>query len=63
MTFQTLDLKGSNFLNLLNEEELLIALTYIKGEAWLKHFSYSNILYTKATRVITNHTLIGEYCL
>ena len=38
-------------------------LIYIKDSAWLKLFRHSNSLYVRATRAITNHALIGEYCL
>jgi len=63
MTFQTLNLKDRNFLDLLNEEELPITPTYIKGEAWLKHFSHSNTLCARAIKTITNYAPIGEYHL
>ena len=45
---------------LLNHHTLLL---YIKKKAWLKIFGHSNSLYTRASRIITNHTLIGEYRL
>jgi len=60
MTFQTLDLKGRNFLDLLNKERLPITPTYMKGGAWLKHFSHSNTLCARAIRTITNYASIGE---
>lgn len=66
MMFQTSEFKRNKFLNLLNKEYLPIKpiyTIYTKEGAWFKLFSYSNLLYTKATRAITNHALIGEYCL
>jgi len=63
MTFQASNLKGRNFLDLLDEKGLSITLTYMKGGAWFKHFGYLNILCTRATRTITNHAPIGEYYL
>ena len=63
MTFQALNLKCKNFLNLLDEKKLPIALIYIKRGAWLKHFSHSNILFTRALRAIINHASIREYHL
>jgi len=63
MTFQALDLKGKQFLNLLDDDNNIIKLFYAKEEVWLKVFSYSNSLYTCASRAITNHTPTGEYRL
>ena len=61
--FQTSEYKGRNFLELLDNKEYLISLTYTKEDAWFKYFGYSNTLYARATRVITNHASIREYCL
>ena len=63
MTFQALDYKGNHFLNLLNEEYLPIKPMYMKGGLWLKLLGHSNSLCARATRVITNYALIGEYRL
>ena len=63
MTFQALDLKGRYFLDLLNNDNNIIELSYIKDRSWLKHFGHSNLLCARASRVITNHTPIGEYRL
>ena len=63
MTFQTFDFKGKHFLNLLDDELLPIEPLYTKGGPWIRHFRHSNSLYTRATRAITNHAPIGEYCL
>ena len=52
MTFQTLDLKGRKFLNLLND-----------NLSNIKHFGFSNSLCAWATQAITNHAPIGEYQL
>ena len=63
MTFQASDLKEKQFLDLLNNNDNIIELSYIKGGSWLKIFSYSNSLCICATRAITNHTPIGKYKL
>ena len=63
MTFQTFDFKGKHFLNLLDDELLPIEPLFTKGGLWIGHFRHSNSLYTRATRAITNHAPIGEYCL
>ena len=63
MTFQASDFKERNFLNLLNCDDNIIELLYIKGGSWLKFFGHSNSLYARASRAITNHALIGEYRL
>ena len=63
MTFQMLDYKGNNFLDLFNDNHLLTIVTYMKGGTWLKHIGHSNSPYVRATRAITNHTLIDEYYL
>ena len=46
MTFQVLDDKGHNILELLDNENNLLKLTYFKGGMWLKYFGYSNLLCT-----------------
>jgi len=63
MMFQASNLKGNQFLDLLDNENNIIELSYVKGGSWLKTFSHSNSLYAHATRAITNYTLIGEYRL
>ena len=63
MTFQASDEKGRNFLDLLDNNLNIIELIYFKRRSQLKYFSYSNSLCIKATRAITNHTLIDEYYL
>ena len=63
MTFQASDLKGNNFLELLDNNYLPITPTYKKGGLWINQFGYSNSLCARATRVITNHDPIGEYHL
>jgi len=62
-TFRTSDLKGKNFLNLLNNNHTIVEPFYMKGGLWIKKFSFSNLLCTQATWAITNHTSIGEYQL
>jgi len=63
MTFQILDAKENYFLDLLDDDYLLVMPAYTKGSPWLSQFSYSNLLCVRATRVITNHIPTGEYCL
>ena len=63
MTFQASDGKGRHFLNLVNDYLETIELSYSKGGPWLQSFGHSNSLCAQATRAITNHALIGEYCL
>jgi len=63
MSFQASDLKGKNFLELLDSDLNPIELSPIKGGPWLQHFGHSNSLCARATRATVNHALIGEYCL
>ena len=63
MMFQASDLKGNQFLDLLDNDNNIIELSYIKGGSWLKIFGHSNSLCMHATRAITNHTPISEYRL
>ena len=63
ITFQASDGKGRHFLNLVDNSCEDIKLSYIKGSPWLQSFGYSNLLCACAIRAITNHALIGEYCL
>ena len=61
MYFQASDYRGKNFLDLNDNDDKPIQPSYSKGGAWLKHFSLSNSLCTRVTRLITNHAPIGEY--
>jgi len=63
MNFQASDLKEKQFLDLLDDKFNSIKLLYTKGGQWIKYFRHSNSLCARATRAITNHTLIGEYWL
>jgi len=63
MMFQALDGKGRQFLNLVDNNLNIIEPAYTKGGPWLQVFSHSNLLCAHATRAITNHAPIGEYCL
>ena len=63
MTFQASDGKGRHFLNLLDDNFNVIKPLYIKEGPWLQFFGHSNLLYTCATRAITNHAPIGQYRL
>ena len=63
MTFQALDGKGHQFLDLVNSNFNAIEPSYTKGGPWLQLFSHSNSLCACTTRAITNHALIGEYRL
>ena len=63
ISFQALDLKRKNFLELFDSNLKPIKLLAIKGGPWLQYFGYSNLLYARATRAIINHTSISEYYL
>ena len=63
MTFQALDLKGKQFLDLLNNDNNIIKPSYAKEGSWLKVFGHSNSLYACASHAITNHAPIGKYRL
>ena len=63
ITFQASDLKDNHFLDLLNNKLYIIESLYIKENLCIKYFGHSNLLYARATRVITNYTSIGEYYL
>ena len=61
MYFQASEYKGRNFLNLNNNNNQPIHPMYFKDSAWLKHFSFSNLICVCITRLIMNHTSIGKY--
>jgi len=63
MIFQALEYKGKHFLELKDDDNIPVKPTYSKGGTWLNLIGHSNTLCTQATRAITNHTPIGEYCL
>ena len=63
MIFQASDLKGRQFLDLLDKDFNIIKPCYTKKGSWLKLFGHLNSLYACATRAITNHAPIGEYRL
>jgi len=63
MTFQASNHKGNHFLELVDDDNNIIELTYTKGELWLKVFGHSNSLCAQATRAITNHAPISKYRL
>ena len=63
MTFQASDGKRRHFLELVNGNLKDIEPSYTKGGLWLQIFSHLNLLYTHATRAITNCAPIGEYWL
>ena len=63
MTFQSSNLKGNQFLDLVDDDNNIIKPTYVKGGSWLKVFGHSNSLCVYATRAITNHASIGEFRL
>jgi len=50
-------------LNFVDEDSNLLELSIANGGLWLKYFSHSNSLYTKAIRVIINYTPIEKYRL
>jgi len=61
--FQASNIKGNQFLDLLDDDNNTIEPFYVKGGSWLKIFGHSNSLCVCATRAITNHAPIGEYRL
>jgi len=63
ITFQASNIKGQNFLELLDNENNPLELSYSKGGTWLKYFEHSNSLCARSSRTIINHTPIEEYCL
>ena len=63
MTFQASNYKGRNILDLNNNKEQDICPTSTKGEAWLKHFGFSNSICTHIMRLVTNHTPRSKYRL
>jgi len=63
MTFQVSDMKGRNFLELVDSDNNILEPTYSKGGTWLQFVGHSNMLCARATRAITNHAPISEYRL
>ena len=63
MYFQESDLKGRNFLELLDNNSNPLKLSAIKSSLWLQYFGHFNFICTRATRAIINHTPISEYQL
>ena len=63
ITFQASDLKGNQFLDLMDSDNKLLEPLYIKSGPWLQNFGHSNLLCTRATRAITNYAPIGKYRL
>ena len=63
MYFQVSDLKGRNFLELLNNNSNPLKLSAIKSSLWLQYFGHFYFLCTRATRAIINHAPISEYQL
>ena len=66
MTFQALDYKRKNFLDLNDDDNLPTRPTYSKGGAWLKYFGHSNMLCAQImpqlANIISGFTcLCGEY--
>ena len=63
MTFQVLDYKGKNFIDLNGDDYSPTKPTYLKGGTWLNLIGHSNMLCMCAIRTTMNHALIGEYHL
>jgi len=63
MMFQASNLKGKQFLDLLDNKNNIIEPSYSKGGSWLKAIGHLNSLYVQATRAITNYAPTGEYKL
>ena len=58
ITFQASNVKGSNFLDLCNNEDCSIKPSYSKESLWIRYFGHSNSLCTRATRAIVNYAFI-----
>jgi len=63
MTFQAPDLKGWQFLDLVDNDDNLIEPSYSNRRSWLKFIGYSNLLYARVMRAIINYAPIEEYRL
>ena len=63
MMFQASNLKGNQFLDLLDNNNNIIEPSYTKGGSQLKTIGHSNPLYAWATRAITNHASTNKYRL
>ena len=63
MSFQASDLRGRNFLELLDSDQNPIELSAINGGPWLQHFGHSDSLWARATKAIVNHAPTSEYHL
>jgi len=63
MIFQASNLKGNQFLDLLDDDNNIIELSYVKRGLWLKTFGHLIFQCAYAIRAIMNHTPIGEYRL
>jgi len=63
MSFQDLDYKGRQFLELLNSNLNPLEPFTKNSSPWLKQFSHSNSLYARATRAVVNHAPTGKYQL
>ena len=63
MMFQASNLKGNQFLDLVDDDNNIIEPIYIKEESWLKVFGYLNSLCACTTRAITNHAPISKFRL
>ena len=61
--FPSIRPQGKAFLDLLDSDNNIIELSYIKDRSWLKFFDHSNSLCARASRTITNHAPIGKYRL
>ena len=63
MTFQVLEGRRKQFLELYDNNSNDIKPSYIKDGLWLQVFGHLNTLCAHAMKAITNHTSIGEYRL
>jgi len=63
MIFQASNLKGNQFLDLLDDDNNIIEPSYVKRGSWLKTFGYLIFLCVCAIRAIMNHAPIGKYRL
>lgn len=63
MSFQALEYKERNFMDLNDNDNQHICPTYTKEGAWLKYFGLFNLICVWIIRLITNHAPTGKYKL
>ena len=63
MTFQALDGRERQFVDLMDNNLNVIEPLYTKESPWLQFFGHSNLLCTYAIKAITNYAPISKYRL